>query len=203
MQGITGLLKQAIEQQLEIKQPNHNSSVPYEMKDIFEAAHHILAGAGNPPSSSNMSTFTSPSTSIVPAAPAGSVVVKTEDLSFLFKGFKGMMQAMSLQIQSGPRSNPIELMVGSMPFVCHYCGIQGHSIQECPAVAEDIENEKCKKDVFGKVVLPSKVQVSRYFPGNTMRERPHAWHKANLGQTASNMYTMNLYVNDLTEQMVF
>ncbi|THG93373.1 hypothetical protein EW026_g7845 [Hermanssonia centrifuga] len=68
MQSITGLLKQAIERRLEIKQPDHNSSVPYEMKDI-KAVHHILAGIGNPPSSSNAPTFSNPSTSIAPAAP--------------------------------------------------------------------------------------------------------------------------------------
>ncbi|THG93573.1 hypothetical protein EW026_g7696 [Hermanssonia centrifuga] len=203
MQGITGLLKQAIERRLEIKQPDHNSSVPYEMKDIFEAAHHILAGVGNPPSSSNAPTFSNPSTGIAPAAPAGSVVVKTEDLSSLFEGFKDMMQAMSAQVRGGPRSNPVGPMAGNMPFVCHYCGIQGHGIQGCPAVAEDMANGKCKKDVFGKVVLPSGAQVSRNYPGNTMRERFHAWHKANSGQTASNMYAANSYVSDSTEQMVF
>ncbi|KAJ7602190.1 hypothetical protein DFH06DRAFT_1024174 [Mycena polygramma] len=69
------------------------------------------------------------------------------------------------------------------PEGCIYCS-GPHYIGSCELVVTDTQAGYCKRDVNGKVVLPSGAFVPGHFQGRNLRERFQEYHRANPGQTA-------------------
>jgi hypothetical protein len=67
---------------------------------------------------------------------------------------------------------------------CNFCGETGHFIGACRHVTSYIAEGKVKRDVYGKVVLPSGARVPFNTPGKWLRERVDEWHRRNPNQLA-------------------
>ena len=63
-------------------------------------------------------------------------------------------------------------------------------ISTCPKVEEDTRAGKCRRNVEGKVCLPSGAFVPRHIPGTTMRDRINEWHRLNPGQLAAGLLSV-------------
>jgi len=107
--------------------------------------------------------------------------VKTEDLSNIFSKFsKELITALVTQQCARPsNSNSTQRSVN-----CNFCG-KKHFIRECEIVEEYIRAGKCRRNIEGKVVLPSGAFVPREIPGTLLHERVDEWHRRNPNQLAA------------------
>ena len=118
---------------LAIKKADHHPNIPYQIKDVYEAACFILQGA-------SMNVYTSALSSSSPLmSQSSNEYVKTETLASMMAKFtKTMNEALSHSRGSHPtysrRQDNDE---------CNYCGGL-HYIQDCDKVGEDIQAGKCK-----------------------------------------------------------
>jgi hypothetical protein len=190
LRGFQPRLLAAINNRLQMKDPDHHPNIPHTVQDVYEAARFILQSATTAPQN-----YFSPTPSNVnpPFVPDGVVSiakrepsVKQEDLSSLFTEFtKTIVEAIN---QSGTRGryNPNSSSSDSTPrsTTCNFCG-GAHYIRECLKVEELIREGKCKRNVEGKVVLPSGSYVPRDIPGTLLSERIEEWHRRNPNQLAA------------------
>ena len=190
LRGFQPRLLAAINNRLQMKNPDHHPNVPHTVQDVYEAARFILQSATTAPQN-----YFSPTPSNVnpPFVPDGVVSiakressVKKEDLSSLFTEFtKTIVEAIN---QNGTRGryNPNTASSDSNPrsTTCNFCG-GPHYIRECLKVEELIREGKCKRNTEGKVVLPSGAYVPRDVPGNLLSERIEEWHRRNPNQLAA------------------
>ena len=190
LRGFQPRLLAAINNRLQMKNPDHHPNVPHTVQDVYEAARFILQSATTAPQN-----YFSPTPSNVnpPFVPDGVVSiakressVKKEDLSSLFTEFtKTIVEAIN---QNGTRGryNPNTPSSDSNPrsTTCNFCG-GPHYIRECLKVEELIREGKCKRNTEGKVVLPSGAYVPRDVPGNLLSERIEEWHRRNPNQLAA------------------
>src|SRR5271156_3648297 len=109
-------------------------------------------------------TTTPNSTSVPIVTPAATI--KPEDLNTILSEFtKTILEAVNNRISHadhshsrGPNTN------------CNFCD-RSHYIRNCPIVLEYIKQGKCKRNIEGKIVLPSGVFVPREIPGTLLRDR--------------------------------
>jgi len=177
----------AITNRLMLKKPDHHPNIPYEVKDVYEAARFVLQGAPSVGFIAPVVPITPTTSSVSP----GETIIKTENLSTIFTEFA---KTIAEVLQS---NNTREQPRGSRPnnpnqnYDCSYCG-GSHFIRECPQVTEDIKAGKCKKNHEGKVVLPSGAFVTRDVPGRNLRERIDEWHKRHPNQLAALVHTIDM-----------
>jgi hypothetical protein len=163
---------------LAIKNVDHNTNIPYQIKDVYEAARFILQGASVQVIPSLAPSYQPSSSSPMPTS---NEYVKTETLTSMMAEFtKSMNEALTLS-----RSNTRTFTRSQQDSnECNYCG-GPHYIRNCNHVEEDIKAGKCKKNQEGKVVLPNGFYVSRAVPGNYMRDRIFEWHRRNSNSQAT------------------
>jgi hypothetical protein len=79
------------------------------------------------------------------------------------------------------------------PLSCAFCGQTGHFIAQCLVCADYITNEKCKRNLEGKIVLPNGQYTLRSIPGRFIKDRIDEWHKRNPVKSTSSslMYEVN------------
>ena len=89
----------------------------------------------------------------------------------------------------------------SRPERCRFCGSSAHAQEECEDVVKYILAGKCKRNVFGKVTLPSGGEVPREIRGRCLRERFDKYHSQYPDQQAAPAYLEMLTgVRKLAEQ---
>ena len=89
----------------------------------------------------------------------------------------------------------------SQPERCRFCGSSAHTQEECEEVVKYILAGKCKRNVFGKVTLPSGGEVPREIRGRCLRERFDKYHSQYPDQQAAPAYLEMLTgVQKLAEQ---
>jgi hypothetical protein len=71
------------------------------------------------------------------------------------------------------------------PLSCAFCGQSGHFIAQCLICADYITNEKCKRNLEGKIVLPNGQFTPRSIPGRFIKDRIDEWHKCNPSTSTS------------------
>jgi hypothetical protein len=179
----------AINNRLQMKFPDHHPNIPHTVKDVYEAARFILQSATTAPQ--NFFAPTPPNVN-PPFVPDGTVSIakrepsiKQEDLGTLFTEFtKTIVDAINQN--SRPRYNPGGSAPDSAPrnTSCNFCG-GAHFIRECEKVEEMTRAGKCKRNVEGKVVLPSGAFVPREITGTLLSERIEEWHRRNPNQLAT------------------
>lgn len=76
----------------------------------------------------------------------------------------------------------------SRPERCRFCGSSAHAQEECEEVVKYILAGKCKRNVFGKVTLPSGGEVPREIRGWCLRERFDRYHRRHPDQQAAQAY---------------
>ncbi|PPQ87096.1 hypothetical protein CVT25_001040, partial [Psilocybe cyanescens] len=162
---------------LHIKFPDHFLDDTYTMVQVHEAARFVLHGPAM------HTTPLTPSTQS-PANIAESVPIKTEQLGSILTEFtKSILEAISQANTTRGRS-PGAPMNGSRSTNCNFCG-KDHWIRECELVNDYVRAGKCKRNIEGKVVLPSGSFVPRDIPGTLLHERIDEWHRRNPNQLAA------------------
>lgn len=119
-----------------------------------------------------------------PAGVAG-VSIKSEDVVEMFA--KALERVANVQASNARTAGapPVSTTARPVSMGCHYCNEVGHSIAVCKAVEEDVRAGKIKRNVQGRVVLPSGAVVPKTLPGNCIRDRVSEYHKQNPGNTAA------------------
>lgn len=73
---------------------------------------------------------------------------------------------------------------------CNFCG-KDHFIRDCDIVKDYIRAGKAKRNIDGKVVLPSGAFAPRSLPGNLLKDKFDEWHKRNPGQLGNGVISNN------------
>ncbi|CAK5276435.1 unnamed protein product [Mycena citricolor] len=171
-----------VSQRLQIKRPDNHPDDPYNLADLTEAVEFVLAGP--------VTLNAPPLSSVPPSQSASSTAVKSEpDFGALLETMNGLMKVLLAQQQqpSRPYASPLPASPSAPRREgdqCVYCG-GDHYISRCPLVEEDTKAGKCKRDIDGRVVLPTGAFVPRRIPGVNLRARIEEWHKQNPGQLAA------------------
>ncbi|KAF7365905.1 hypothetical protein MVEN_00465500 [Mycena venus] len=169
----------SVHQRLQIKKPDVHPEDPYDLADLNEAVEFVLAETpaarvANTPAISSAVTS------------AASEIKQEPRVTDILDSINGLIKVLTaqqqLQSSRGPGASYNQLNNGSM---CAYCGESGHFIAKCPHVEEDTKNGKCKRDVEGRVTLPSGAFVPRRIEGRNLRARIDEWHRQNPGQLAA------------------
>ncbi|KZT22534.1 hypothetical protein NEOLEDRAFT_1071210 [Neolentinus lepideus HHB14362 ss-1] len=188
-----------VAQRLQLAHPTKRPSDSYSLKEYYEAADFVLSRTASvadplPNHPTISSTAASGRTangvvipSIVVAQPTGQV--KTEEMISLAESIKSLTQALKPVIESS-RSTPAPARAIPRGTSCLYCGEPRCMINTCPKVAEDIRAGICKRDVHGRVVLPSGAEP-RMIPGNWIQDKYHKYHRRNPGQRTVGMMTVH------------
>jgi len=189
-----------ISQRLQLKLPDHFPDDPYDIIEIHEAAQFVLHGTP--------STLLTPPSPPIP--PAGSTTtsnstsgseIKVEDIATIIERItESFVKALSAQgARSGPPGDrPPRPANPSATPGCNYCGSLDHFIRNCLAVIEDIKQGKCKRNIEGKVTLPTSTFVPRDIPGNCLKDRVEEWHRRNPGQLATAQMLYNVMSNEIS-----
>jgi hypothetical protein len=180
-----------ISRRLEIKLPDHDPNDFYSLFEINEAAKHVLHGT-------SQNSFLQPSvTSTTPPTQPASPYVKAEDLSTLFEqmaqSFLKVLAPQKLTTNHASSSTNAQATTMLDPLSCAFCGQSGHFIAQFLICADYITNEKCKRNLEGKIVLPNGQYTLRSIPGQFIKDRINEWHKRNPVKTTSSslMYEIN------------
>jgi hypothetical protein len=175
---------------LEIKLPDHDPD-DYSLFEINEAAKHVLDGTSQNSFLQNSVTSTAPPTQ--PASP----YVKAEDLSMLFEqmaqSFLKVLAPQKSTTSHASSSTKAQATTTLDLLSCAFCGQTGHFIANCLVCADYITNEKCKRNLEGKIVLPNGQYTPQSIPGRYIEDRIDEWHKHNLVKSMSSslMYEIN------------
>ena len=182
-----------ISQRLQLKLPDHFPDDPYTLDAIHEAARFVLHGTP-----ANLLTLSTTSAPVANSSLArANNEVKTEDLAAILERITETFVKALAANNSGsafsrppPRSDPTT--------GCNYCG-GPHFIRECNQVTEDTKNGLCKRNVEGRVTLPSGAFVPREIPGKYLKERLEEWHRRNPGQLAASQMLYRVLANGISE----
>jgi hypothetical protein len=79
------------------------------------------------------------------------------------------------------------------PLSCAFCGKSSHFIAQCLICVDYITNEKCKRNLERKIVLPNRQYTPRSIPGWFIKDHIDEWHKRNPVKSTSSslMYEIN------------
>ena len=164
-----------ISQRLQLKFLDHLPDEPYPIEDVQAAARFVLHGM-------HSTALIAP----VPSSTATSLdgIVKAEQLGSIFTEFtKSIIEALNSS-QNRSRTNASMSDSGPRDIKCNFCG-KDHFIRNCELVEEYRRAGKLKRNIDGKVVLPTGAFVPRDIPGNLLKERIDEWHRRNPGQLAT------------------
>jgi len=163
----------AIQNRLQLKNPDHHPNIPYEVSEVYEAARFILQGA---PSMG----YTSSAAPIPATTTPKDNILKIENLApFMAEFTKTIVEALK---GSNAPSRPNRSYEENLE--CIMCGGK-HTIPNCGIVEEYIKAGKCRRNQEGKVVLPTGAYVTRNTPGRYMADRIDEWHRRNPNQLAA------------------
>ena len=128
-----------ISQRLQLKQPNHLLTDPYDLDNIYEAATFVLMGTGYMQTSAAQPTmhFTTPTCSgpTLTAQKPDATTIKIEALTAAIANLREMFKSAIDQSRGRPR-NAAPCPAGASRSTCNFCGGPGHFIWECEVIAE-------------------------------------------------------------------
>ena len=187
VRGFPPVLWAKVSQRLQLKDLDHLPDKPYEIAEVQAAAQFVLHGTRN----SAATTVTSSPVKEEPTETGG--FVKTEQLSAMMTDLKKtLLDAMN---SSGPRSRtPISSDATPRDNRCNFCG-GAHFIRNCELVEDYIHAGKVKRNVEGRVILPTGAYVPREISGANLKERIDEWHRKNPGQLATGIISSNTSTN--------
>ena len=177
-----------VSQCLQLKNPDHFPDNPYNLKQIHEAAHHILHGTAStvPAESTLHHTTVNQSGPMHPE-------IKTEDVMTLLECINNTM-AKLLMVQAAPQ-RPSQPKNDN----CHFCGLPGHLGCNCMVAADYIIQGKCKQNTKGLIVLPTSAFIPRNIPGRYFKDHIDKWHVCNPGQVNIGQLIYNVLSNAVAE----
>jgi hypothetical protein len=153
-----------------LKFPDQFPDDPYSLDAIHEAARYVLHGT----SSALLTSSIAMSTPAV-ARPTTAPEIKTEDITTIIERltdtFVKALAASNNNYGDRPPRPPRESNPG-----CNFCGDLDHFVRECQIALEFIRLGKCKRNVEGKITLPSGAFLPRDIPGKYYKDRIDEWH---------------------------
>ena len=178
-------LLNAIMTRLQVIKLNHHPNIPHAVKEVYEAARFILQST----STSTQGYFAPLPNAYAPLAPIASPepAIKTESLGSILSEFtKTILEAINhQQNHQHNHSGHRHASSSNGPMVnCNFCD-GPHYVRNCPDVLEYIKQGRCKRNIEGKIVLPTGAFVPREIPGTLLRDRIDEWHKRNPNQLAA------------------
>lgn len=195
---------------LQVKFPDVHPSEGYALSALDAAMRFELQGT----STGLSAPAVAPSTSAAPPTPStGSAMppnapVKTEDIARILEYLQRVLPSASTSVPPQPTAaapipaarpppNP------SNSRSCHYCGRNGCFMATCDIANEDIRAGKIKRNIEGKIVLPSGSFIPRHITGEWMRDRINEWHRQNPGQIAAASIAYGALASDHVGGMLF
>ena len=191
--GFQPNLEQQVRLRLQLQYLDRYSDDHYDIADIYTAASFVVTGSATIP----LAPLAQGPLAINPPATATNrdpTMAKIEALlTTAFANFGEMFKSAIQNNQAQPagpkpKSTGYATSGTSAPSsnLCNFCGDSSHFIRECPEAEEAVKAGKCKRDVTGKVVLPSGAAVPKG-PGR-IRDRMEEWHRQNPGQMAAQLF---------------
>ncbi|KAF7372228.1 hypothetical protein MVEN_00082300 [Mycena venus] len=175
---------------LEVTKPNVHPEDPYDLPDLYEAAQFAVA--------SMPSTFPITAAPAVVQTPGAVVEIKPDPgISALVSTVSELIKVLASQ-KTATSSDGSTSIKRKRPDGCRYCSALDHFIGQCPRVTEDTQSGKCRRNVNGRVVLPSSAFVPRDIEGKDLHERIDNWHRKNLGQLAAAQLIVEVAHQQLT-----
>ncbi|KAJ7927302.1 hypothetical protein B0H13DRAFT_2556765, partial [Mycena leptocephala] len=184
-------LRESINLQLRIMKPRIGLTAPHDLADLKEAAELVLEDTSTSITSSVYATPSAPQTK----QESDFTVLVTKLIEVLAvngqNSHHSLPHAAHSQQQHAPypprNSNP-------RPDGCIYCS-GPHYIGNCDTVTADAQAGYCKRDVNGRVVLPSGAFVPRHIQGHNLRERIQEYHRTNPNQIAAAQMMLDTHQN--------
>ena len=112
----------------------------------------------------------------------------TEAIATLKAGLEATLSAQ----QSTESCAPEPKAAQSQDERCKFCRSAMHLEEECEEADKYILAGKCKRNVFGKIVLPSGAEVPQHIKGKCLHERFEEYHRQYPGQQAAPAYLEDL-----------
>ena len=199
VRGFPPELWSVISQRLQLKLPDHFPDDPYLLESIHEAARFALHGT--PASATTVATSTQ-SISTATSRTSAPAEVKTEDLAAILERItesfvKALSAATTARVSDRPRYTHTHSGPGSNN--CHFCDLPAHFGRDCEVAADYIKQGKCKRNIEGRITLPSGAFIPRDIPGKCFKERLDEWHSRNPGQTAAGQLMYNVLSQAVSE----
>ena len=169
----------AVNNRLQLKNPDHYPNIPYKVSEVYEAARFVLQGAP-----------TIGYTGAIPSTPAtnhsekSDSTIKIENLAPLMADFAKTIVEALRNNNNGNTTSRSERPYQERPPGCIGCG-GDHNIPDCDTVEEFIKAGKCRRNHENKVVLPNGLFVPRNTPGRYLCDRIEEWHRRNPHQLAA------------------
>ncbi|KAH9030882.1 hypothetical protein EDB85DRAFT_2146395 [Lactarius pseudohatsudake] len=123
-----------------------------------------------------------------PDATAATLDALADAIATLKSGLEAILNAQ----KSAESCAPEPKAARSQPERCKFCGSAAHLEEECEEADEYILAGMCKRNVFGRLTLPSGAEVSRRIKGKCLRERFEEYHRQYPGQRAAPAYLEDL-----------
>jgi hypothetical protein len=160
---------------LEIKLANHDPDDFYPLSEIHDAEKHVLHGTSQNSFSQPSITLTAPPTQLA------SPYVKAEDLLTLFE----QMAQSFLKVLVLQRSTTNHASSST--------NAQATTTLDPLSCADYITNEKCKRNLEGRIVLPNGQYTPRSISSRFIKDHIDEWHKHNPVKSTSTslMYEIN------------
>ena len=170
----------SIMHRLQVKFPDNLANHPFSLDQIHEAAEFVLKSASGTYLSSSI--FPVPAAITLQPCPASqeSLVMSfmtKEDLTMALGQFtQTLMQALWPDpLSNRPRSKHKN---------CNFCGSLEHWIHDCDVAEQYIKEGKCRRNIDGKLILPSESFIPKIIPGQWFKDHFDEYHKWNPGQLA-------------------
>ncbi|KAJ7049328.1 hypothetical protein C8F01DRAFT_1002508 [Mycena amicta] len=153
-----------------------------------EAAEFVLAGT-----TTTRAITAAANTPLASSSPSD--VKQEPGVSAILESINGLIKVLTAQQQlaaspSAPRQNQHHTHPPGAN--CNMCGDDKHFIRDCAVVDDYTKLGKCKRDVNGRVTLPSGAFVPLRTPGTWLRDRIDEWHRQNPGQMAAAQLILDL-----------
>jgi hypothetical protein len=182
-----------ISQRLQLKFPDQFPDDPYSLDAIHEAARYVLHGTSSALLTSSIATSTP-----AVARPTTAPEIKMEDITTIIERltdtFVKALAASNNNYGDRPPRPPRESNPG-----CNFCGDLDHFVRECQIALEFIRLGKCKRNVEGKITLPSGAFLPRDIPGKYYKDRIDEWHRRNPNQLAAGAMMYGVLSNGISE----
>ncbi|KAG5719400.1 hypothetical protein E4T56_gene13465 [Termitomyces sp. T112] len=191
-QGIpTSLWSKKIVRCLEITLPDHHPEDPYNVDQVFEGAKWVLKGTDT------STTKTSNGTSGIhlslpianpPTAPLPAPKQETLELATT-TAIVSTLEHLEALLTSG-NAQPRQQFSNS---TCHFCGETGHTMVwgTCVKLEQMILQGKIRRNMEGKIILPSGAMIPNYFGKRLYMKHIKEWHRLNPGQIVTGRLSSN------------
>lgn len=195
IRGIPRYLWERMQTRLMVAHPGHLANEGYTLENLYKAAVYVIT-VDSPNSHSSYTPAQEPNPVISPYSVPGTYAppittqpgLKMEDLSTMFEK---LAQTILVAINAKSNDHTSHDHRPANHGNCNFCGEPGHFMGQCPKLTSYVALGKCRRNVDGKVVLPSGAFLSKAIIGKWLADRFDEYHRQNPGQLAIGQLSAN------------